>query len=116
MKTSETQTQLQSICHKTLVQENLQYAGTAGISKNNRKQGFVPAFLDQNSGHIYRSRFPDGQPAPVHMLSGLPENLFYNDGPSSTQRQVKNSVISGFMLEQTFYTREQAANALKNIH
>ena len=110
------QTSLQSICNKALDQENLQYADTGGVSKNNRSQGFVPAFLDTDSGYVYRSRFPDGRPAPVHILSGLPGKLFNSDGVSSKQHAVKDSVISGFLLEQTFYTREAAASALKSIH
>ena len=116
MKTSNSRSSLQMIGNKSLAQENLQYAGTAGVSKNNRSQGFVPAFLDTNSGKVYRSRFPDGRPAPVHMLSGLPDKLFNSHGASSEQYAVKNSVISGFVLEETFYTREAAAIALKRIH
>ena len=73
------------IGNKSLAQENLQYAGTAGVSKNNRSRGFVPAFLDADSGQVYRSRFPDGRPAPVHMLSGLPDKLFNSQGASSEQ-------------------------------
>ena len=116
MKAFNCQTPLQSICNKALAQENIQYADTGGVSKNNRSQGFVPAFLDTDSGYVYRSRFPDGRPAPVHILSGLPGKLFVSDGVSSKQHAVKNSVISGFLLEETFYTREAAAIALKSIH
>ena len=86
----------------TLTQENHQYAGTGGISKNNRHLGFVPAFMDANTGNIYRSKLPDGRPAPVHMLCGLPQEIL-------------NTVISGFLLKETFYTREQATVALRNM-
>jgi hypothetical protein len=116
MKTSNSRTPRQSIGNKSIALENLQYAGTAGISKNNRSRGFVPAFLDTDSGQVYRSRFPDGRPAPVHMLSGLPDKLFNSHGASSEQYAVKDSLISGFVLEEIFYTREAAAIALKRIH
>ena len=116
MKTFSSQNLLQSIGNKVLAEENLQYADTGGVSKNNRSQGFVPAFLDTESGYVYRSRFPDGRPAPVHMLSSLPGKLFDRDGASSEQYAVKSSVVSGFLLEQIFYTREAAAFALKSIH
>ena len=103
MKTSNSQTQPQATIKNRLVQENYQYIDTGGISENNRSQGFVPAFLDSNTGNIYRSRFANGLPAPIHMLSGLPHTI-------------KNSVVSGFLLEKTFYTREEAAATLKSMH
>jgi len=116
MKTTNGKTLPQSICNKALARENLQYAGTAGVSKNNRSQGFVPAFMDTDSGYVYRSRFPDGRTAPVHMLSGLPGKLFNGHGASREQLVVKDSVISGFIFEETFYTREEASLALKRMH
>lgn len=116
MKASNSQTLPHSIRSKTLEQENHRYAGSGGVSENNRSQGFVPAFLDTESGNVYRSRFPDGRPAPVHMLSGLPRKLMHNSNASSQEYAVKDSVISGFLLEKTFYTREAAALALKRIH
>lgn len=116
MKPSSSQTLLHSVSEKTLAQENFQFAGTGGVSKNNSSRGFVPAFLDTDSGSIYRSRFPDGRPAPVHMLSGLPDKLFKSDGACGEQSAVKSSVVSGFLLEDIFYTREAAAIALKRIH
>ena len=116
MKASNSQSLPHSIRSKSLEQENLQYADTGGVSENNRSLGFVPAFLDTDSGYVYRSRFPDGRPAPVHMLSGLPRKLMKSGNDSSQEYAVKDSVISGFLLEETFYTREAAAIALKSIH
>lgn len=116
MKTFSSQILPQSISNEALAEENLQYVDTGGVSKNNRGQGFVPAFLDTDSGYVYRSRFPDGQPAPVHLLSGLPGKLFNREGASSGQNAMKSSVVSGFLLEDIFYTREAAAIALKRIH
>lgn len=116
MKTSNRQILLKTVCNQSLIQENIQYAGTAGISKNNRGQGFVPGFMDTDSGHIYRSRFADGRPAPVHMLSGLPDELFDSNGYANQQHPVKKSVVSGFIRENNFYTREQTAEALRHRH
>lgn len=59
----------------SLARENLQYTGTGGVSANNRDKGFIPAFMDTETGNIYRSCFANGMPAPVHVLAGLPENL-----------------------------------------
>lgn len=108
--------QVQANCRKSLAQENRHYAGTGGVSKNNRKLGFVPAFLDTDSGHVYRSRFENGQPAPVHILSGLPGELFDKSQYANQHEPVKKSVVSGFLLENNFYTRQQAAEALMHMH
>lgn len=105
----------QTFGNKALAAENLRYANTGGVSENNRARGFIPAFLDTASGQVYRSRFPDGRPAPVHMLSGLPARLFIG-GHSGGQNRMKDSVISGFLLEQAFYTRKAAAIALQRMH
>jgi hypothetical protein len=112
MKNPGTQTQLQAITEDTLEQENIQYNGTNGISANNRGQGFIPAFLDTETGNVYPSRFGDGRPAPVHMLSGLPHYLFDPDSSSTGHPTVKRSVISGFLREQTFYSRAAALQAM----
>lgn len=103
MNTSTPRFKSQTTIKNRLAQENHKYIDTGGISENNRSQGFVPAFLDSNTGNIYRSRFANGMPAPIHMLSGLPQTI-------------KNSVVSGFLLEKIFYTREEAAAALKSVH
>lgn len=95
----------------TLARENLQYIGTGGISANNRGQGFIPAFMDAETGNVYRSRFANGMPAPIHVLAGLPENLIEAHGKLSGSLSVKSSVISGFVREETFYSREEALQA-----
>jgi hypothetical protein len=100
------------ICKKHLAQENLRYRGTGGISANNRQQGFLPAFLDTETGHVYLSRLRDGRPAPVHDLSGLPRALFEVGSQSGTQLRVKRSVVSGFVRHDRFYSREEAAQAV----
>ena len=111
MQNHECDTRYQPVTEKTLKQENLQYCGTGGVSAKNHHMGFLPAYLDTETGNIYLSRFPDGRPAPVHLLSGLPRELFVHRKPSSSQASVKQSVISGFLWERTFYTRAEAALA-----
>ena len=56
-----------------LRQENCVFRGTGGISQENQNVGFRPALLDADTGIVYPSRFANGQPAPVHLLDGLPE-------------------------------------------
>jgi hypothetical protein len=45
------------------------------------------------------------------VLSGLPDNLLEAHGKSGTSLSAKRSVISGFLREETFYSREEAAQA-----
>jgi len=86
---------------RTLRRDNLAFRGTGGVSEENRCMGFSPAFLDSPTGQVYRCRFPDGSPAPCHLLHGIPEALL-----------VKSSLVSGFIRDGRFYTREQAAHIL----
>ena len=103
MKTSHNKTKTQAATNKRLELENYQYENTGGVSENNRCKGFVPAFLDTNTGKIYRSCFANGLPAPIHILAGIPASIL-------------GTIISGFLLNKIFYTREQAASSLKHIH
>ncbi|MEN8763108.1 MAG: hypothetical protein ABF290_11805 [Thiogranum sp.] len=96
---------------EALRRENLQFADTTGVSANNRGLGFVPAFMDTETGNVYLSRFANGTPAPIHVLAGLPDNLTEAHGESAAALSIKSSVISGFVREDTFYSREQAAQA-----
>ena len=118
MLNPDTQTRLQTISAESLARENLHYTGTGGVSANNREQGFVPAFLDTQTGAVYRSRFANGMPAPIHVLVGLPERLVERHGATNTPLHIKCSVISGFLREGSFYSREAAmqATASGNLH
>lgn len=114
MNKPATQHSHQKLTHETLRQENLQFSGTIGVSANNRGMGFIPAFMDTVTGNVYLSRFADGMPAPIHVLAGLPQNLIETHGKSGDPLSIKNSVISGFVRERVFYTREEAAQAAKS--
>ena len=119
MKYPDTWNRQQPVNEDVLAQENRQYTGTGGVSAGNRAQGFIPAFLDTETGDIYRSRFPNGHPAPVHLLAGLPDELFAGNSKPNGRRVIKCTVISGFILDGTFYSREEAAlasGAMKQLH
>ena len=98
------------LSNTVLQSENQRYQGTGGVSQNNRSRGFVPAFLDTITGQAYESKFPDGRPAPMHLLGGLPEHLLVGD---HDEQRVKKSVISGFLHCGDFLTRAEAAAALQ---
>jgi hypothetical protein len=92
----------------SLVEENIRFAGTSGVSQGSRRLGFLLAFLDTGSGQVYLSRFGDGRLAPLHILDGLPSELVVARNALRVTA-VKASVIAGFMRDHRFYTREQAA-------
>ena len=101
---------------ETLVDEDRPLAPTGGRSKDNRQYGFVPAFLDTRTNKVYRSRFADGRPAPIHLVEGLPPSLLARPTghvpmPGEPAR-LKPTVTAGFVQCGLFYTREQAAKAV----
>ena len=102
----------QPFTHETLATENTVFQSTVGVSENNRHSGFEPAFYDTVSGAVYRSCFADGRPAPVHLLDGLPEELVVSRSACGKVYAVKDSVISGFIRDTRFFTRQQLTQAL----
>ena len=85
------------------------YRGTCGASEDNRDAGFVPAFLNRDTGEIHRSSFADGREAPVHVLDGLPDSVIVRRNRTGKVTVVKGSIVAGFVRKGRFYTREQAA-------
>ncbi len=97
----------------TLEMENRQYNNTGGVSGENGNFGFIPGFLDQETGSVYLSCWTNGHLAPMHLLDGLPEHLVLNRHSSGRVSAIKGSVIAGFIRDGHFYTREQAADTQK---
>jgi hypothetical protein len=100
---------------RALVDQNAHYQGTGGVSQGNRSAGFVPAFLDTETGEVYISRFANGAPAPIHLLAGLPASVVTKRTTSGGVLEVAASVIAGFVCQGAFYTREQAASAVAYV-
>jgi hypothetical protein len=96
----------------TLKQENRIFAGTGGVSHGNHHCRFQPAFRDMATGRTELARFANGRPAPIHLLDGLPDEWVVEHDQAGRVRAVIHSVVSGFVRDGTFYTREQAAAAL----
>ena len=102
----------QNMTHEKLRKENQVFAGTGGVSQGNRSSGFIPSFCDTETGAVQISRFKNGLPAPMHLLEGLPDEWVSERDPSGRVASLKASVIAGFLYKNSFYTREQAANAV----
>jgi hypothetical protein len=95
---------------QTLREQNKQFKGTGGRSQENCSVGFVPAFQDTRTGATYRSRFANGNSAPVHVLGGLPVD-FFKKAPNSIMNVVlEDSIEVGFLRDDQFYTRGEAAD------
>ena len=109
MNPPHTQDRKRQLSTETLRQENRNFAGTAGVSVNNRALGFIPAFMDTETSTVYLSRFENGGLAPIHLLTALPKSLFESPGTLADYLSIKSSVISGFVRENIFYSREEAA-------
>ncbi|WP_370280443.1 hypothetical protein [Pontibacterium sp.] len=101
----------QSVC---LDEENKQYSGTGGVSKGNAHASFIPAFMDTETGQVELSRFSDGRIAPCHMLDGLPDSWITGRDLRGRVRNIKNTVVSGFVRLEQFFTREEAARFISN--
>ncbi len=105
--------QVGGVClHNRLREENKAFGGSGGVSPVNRKHGFLPAFLDTDTGVVYPSRYADGRPAPVHLYEGLPSALFADLGAGDQPNVLKSSAVSGFVRGHRFYTRDEAAQVL----
>ncbi|MBS1159165.1 MAG: hypothetical protein H6R15_1584 [Proteobacteria bacterium] len=89
--------------------ETRAFVGTGGTSANSRSSGFLPAFLDTCTQAVYLSRYCDGRPAPFHLIDGLPDAVVLSRSASGKVEAVKPGVVSGFVLDGQFYSREESA-------
>jgi hypothetical protein len=96
----------------SLALETAPYRGTGGVSENNQSLGFQPAFIDRETATVHMSRFPDGRLAPCHLLDGLPSELVLARNERGRVMRVRSSVVSGFVRDERFYTRDEVAAML----
>src|SRR3569623_1573775 len=105
MKQSFTRDQLQ---HQAAV-----YLGTGGVSAENRQFGFRPAFLNRESGECALSCDACGAPAAIHQFDGVPESWVALRDASGRPVAHKSSVVSGYMRDGQFFTRDHAAQMVQ---
>jgi hypothetical protein len=106
----------QAMSEQVLECENVVFLGTGGRSEENRCAGFRPAFFDLETETIYPACFANGTPAPFHLLDGLPAEIVVTRTASGRVASLKASVVSGFVREGRFYTREAAAQAVSRAN
>jgi hypothetical protein len=102
-----------ALTRSSLRRQSSGYRGTGGVSEENHGYGFAPAFLDVETGIIYLARFANGNPAPMHLMDGLPDELILSRAESGAINAIKGTVIAGFLRQDRFFTREQAARAVR---
>lgn len=96
-----------------LHRQNHRFANTGGVSKHCADRGLIPAFMDVHTGISYPARFADGRLAPMHLLEGLPEELVHSRTCQGRVHRLKPTVVAGFLRGSRFFTREQAARAVR---
>ena len=106
----------QAMTSQVLRVETAKFLGTGGESAGSRDDGFRPAFLDTDTDIVYLSRYSDGYPAPFHLLDGLPDELVLQRSASGRVEEVKAALVSGFVRAGRFYSREEAAQAVAELH
>lgn len=89
--------------------ENLAFAGTGGVSAENRCRRFEPAFRDEATGRVELSRYANGALAPMHLMDGLPDEWIRERDGAGRVCALKSTIAAGFVRDGRFYTREQAA-------
>ena len=99
-----------------LRRETRQFRGSGGISEENGSLGFRPAFYDTRTRTAYLSRFGNGEPAPCHILDGLPDELVTARDACGHVSAVRPSLVSGFLLCGQFYNREEAARKVAELN
>jgi hypothetical protein len=98
----------QLLTEDRLKEENREFSGTPGVSHENHTSGFIPAFYDMDTGRVEISRYQNGQPAPMHLLHGLPECWVVERDASLLPTAILQSIIAGFVRDGCFYTRSEA--------
>jgi hypothetical protein len=73
--------------------------------------GFRPAFLDFSTMTLYISRFKSGEPAPGHVLEGLPDDAVAIRSPCGCVIAPKATLIRGYERNGYFFTMSTAARA-----
>lgn len=97
------------LTYRVLQQQTRVYQGSGGTSAECACLGLAPAFLDRDTNQVYRACFANGSPAPMHLLDGLPNELVITRDARGRVVTVKASLLSGFLKDGVFYTRDEAS-------
>ena len=99
------------ITKESLRVESAPYKGSCGDSATARNKRFLPAFKNTENGQVQLARLPNGQVAPMHLISYLPPSWAARRDTDGTVLELVGSVVAGFVRDGRFYTREEASTA-----
>ena len=88
---------------------NVDFFAARGSSDDNRDAGFIPAFLNRETGEVHLSLSSDGRLCLVHTLDGRPDVVVVRRSRSGLVTAVRRCIVAGFVRNGQFYIREQAA-------
>lgn len=93
-----------------IVQENVEFKNTGGVSEHNSAFSFLPAFRNTYDNRVEVSRFKDGRVAPFHTLDGLPDEWVIRRDLKGRVVEIRESIESGFVRLGRFFSRQEAAD------
>ncbi len=106
-----TRQQRGALTQLSLRDEKVLFERTRALGLHNERRGFVPGFRHNASGDLAIARFADGSAAPLHVLDGLPEDWIAVRDARGHVTHTCAGLVSGFIREGRFYTRDEAARA-----
>ncbi len=89
--------------------ESRRYSGTCGESELACQNQFAPAFCNRADGRVELARLPNGNPAPMHLISALPQDWAARCDDKGHVLTLIDSIEAGFVKNGRFYSREEAA-------
>ncbi len=99
--------------YERLRDENEAFAGTGGVSENNCRSRFLPAFQDGLTGRVELARTESGSCAAMHLLCCLPDEWVTERDAEDRIVALRDSIVAGFVRDGVFYTRDEAARCIR---
>ena len=94
---------------RAITAESEPYDGTCGESRVACQNRFAPAFCNRADGRVELARLPNGNPAPMHLITALPQAWAARCDAKGHVLALIDSIEAGFVKNGRFYSREEAA-------
>jgi hypothetical protein len=90
-----------------ILEQRKLYDRMPGVSFGNLCFGFMPAFMDFESGETHLSVNPNGSIALIHSLDSLPLEWISGWDQAGKATDIKESVAAGFVRGGDFFTLDE---------
>lgn len=87
-----------------------------GEHETRRPEGFMAAFRNRSMRRVELSRFRNGDPAPYHVIDGLPRDWAKAVDEDGTVLALRPEVEAGYLYRGHFYTRREAERIARTVH